>query len=207
MRSLSTLLLALLATAGLLLVGCDSGGPASSGGTLAVKLTDAPGDIAKAEVTIEEVTAVPAEDTSDGDATSEGTEPGISVLTDSSFTVDLTTLQDGVTTLLGEVQLGPGTYSQIRLKTARQATVMYEGSTGTVKEASLMLPSAEETGIKVNFDPVTLDSESDRAEVTLDFSVEDSFVKAGQTGTYLFKPVVDAEAVVVNGDTTATSGS
>lgn len=41
---------------------------------------------------------------------------------------------------------------------------------------------------------MTLDSEGDRAEVPLDFSVEDSFVKAGQSGTYVFKPVVNAEA-------------
>lgn len=203
MRHLSTTLLALLATAGLLLTGCDSGATTNSGGTLAVQLTDAPGDIVQAEVTIEEVTAVPAEDTSEEGGTSEG----ISVLTDSSFTVDLTTLQNGVTTLLGEEQLPPGSYSQIRLKTARQATAYYEDSSGSSQEANLMLPSAQETGVKINFDPVTLDSETDRAEVTLDFSVEDSFVKAGQTGTYIFKPVVDAEAVVVNGDTTATSGS
>lgn len=129
------------------------------------------------------------------------------MLTDSSFTVDLTKLQGGVTELLGEVQLDPGTYSQIRLKTARQASAMYEDSSGTGQEANLMLPSAEETGIKVNFDPVTLDSPDDRAEVTLDFSVEDSFVEAGETGTYIFKPVVDSKAVVVNGETTATQGS
>jgi len=124
-RSLFAFGLAILAAAGLLLVGCDSGGSTTSGGTLAVQLTDAPGDIVEAEVTIEEVTAVPAEDTSEeGDG-------GISVLTDSSFTVDLTSLQNGVTTLLGEVQLEPGTYSQIRLKTAREASVFYEDSTGT----------------------------------------------------------------------------
>ncbi|MFP4229347.1 MAG: DUF4382 domain-containing protein [Salinivenus sp.] len=201
MRYLTTFVLALLTSAGLLLVGCDSGSSGSEGGTLAVNLTDAPGDITQAEVTIERVTAVPVEDTSDGDAT----EGGVSVLTDSSFTVDLTTLQDGVTELLGEVQLEPGAYSQIRLKTAREATVFYEDDNGDEVEADLTLPSAEETGIKVNFDPVELDSPEDRAEVTLDFSVEESFVESGQTGSYIFKPVVDAEAVVVNGDTTSSS--
>ena len=185
-------------SAGLLLSGCDSNG--SGGGTLAVKLTDAPGDIVKAEVTIERVAAVRADNTGDGGAT----EGGISVLSDSSVTVDLTRLQGGVTELMGEVQLEPGTYSQIRLKTAREATVLYEDSTGEAVEADLRLPSANETGIKINFDPVELDSENDRAEVTLDFSVEDSFVEGGTTGTYIFKPVVDAEAVVVNGDTTST---
>ncbi len=186
-------------SAGLLLSGCDSSD--SSGGTMAVKLTDAPGDILEAEVTIEQVTAVRSENTGSGGAT----EGGTPVLTDSSFTVDLTTLQGGVTELLGEVQLEPGTYSQIRLKTAREATVLYEDDSGNAVEADLRLPSASETGVKINFEPVDLDSEDDRAEVTLDFSVEESFVKGGTTGTYTFKPVVDAEAVVINGDTTGTS--
>jgi hypothetical protein len=200
MRHFSSFLLAALVGLGLLVVGCDSSGTTGSGGTLAVNLTDAPGDVVEAEVTIERVTAVPVEDSAEGDAR----EGGISVLTDSSFTVDLTRLQDGVTELLGEVQVPPGRYSQIRFVTAQEANVFYEDSTGNAVEANLMLPSANETGIKVNFDPIELDSENDRAEVTLDFSVEDSFVKAGQTGTYIFKPVVDASAVVVNGDTTST---
>lgn len=199
MRHLSTVLLAAIVGVGLLATGCDSG-TTGSGGTLAVNLKDAPGDIVEAEVTINRVTAVSVEDSAEGDAR----EGGISVLTDSSFTVDLTRLQDGVTELLGEVQVPPGRYSQIRFVTARNADVFYEDSNGNAVEADLRLPSASETGVKVNFNPVELDSEGDRAEVTLDFSVQDSFVEAGQTGTYIFKPVVDASAVVVNGDTTST---
>jgi len=198
MKYASSLFLVVLASAGLLLTGCDSN--ESSGGTMAVKLTDAPGDILKAEVTIERVSAVRSSNTSSGGAT----EGGTSVLSDSAVTVDLTRLQGGVTELLGEVQLDPGTYSQIRLKTARQAVVSYENENGDSTEADLRLPSANETGIKINFEPVNLESEGDRAEVTLDFSVEDSFVEGGTMGTYIFKPVVDAEAVVVNGDTTST---
>ncbi|MFO8099000.1 MAG: hypothetical protein R6T83_05175, partial [Salinibacter sp.] len=64
-------------------------------------------------------------------------------------------------------------------------------------------PSASETGLKINFDPVELNSESDRAEVPLDFSVEGSFVETGD-GTYIFTPGVDASAGGVNGDTTST---
>lgn len=168
---------------------------------MAVYLTDAPGDILEAKVTIERVTAVRSKNTGGGGAT----EGGTPVLSDSSFTVDLTTLQGGVTELLGEVELDPATYSQIRLKTARQATVLYEDSDGNAVEADLQLPSAEQTGLKINFDAVTLDSEDDRAEITLDFSVEESFVPTGSTGTYTFKPVIDASAVVVNGDTTSAT--
>lgn len=196
-RYASALLLAATLGLGLLVAGCDSND--SGGGTMAVELTDAPGDILEATVTIEQVSAVRSSNAESGEATDGGTP----VLTDSSFTVDLTTLQDGVTRLLGEVQLDPGTYSQIRLKTAREATVMYEDSSGNAVEADLQLPSASETGVKINFDPVSLDSEGDRAEITLDFSVEESFVDAGETGTYIFKPVVDAQSVVLNGTPTS----
>lgn len=161
---------------------------------MAVYLTDAPGDILSAEVTIESVTAV----------RSNGDDDGTPVLTDSSFTVDLTTLQGGVTELMGEVQLDPGTYSQIRLKTAREATVLYEDSSGTAKEADLQLPSADQTGLKINFNPVSLESEGDRVEITLDFSVEDSFVSAGASGKYIFKPVVRATTVVRNDNPTSS---
>ncbi len=166
---------------------------------MAVELTDAPGDILEATVTIEQVSAVRSSNAGSGGAT----EGGTPILTDSPFTVDLTTLQDGVTTLLGEVQLDPGTYSQIRLKTAQEATVEYEDADGNSAEANLKLPSASETGVKINFEPVSLESEGDRAEITLDFSVEESFVSAGETGTYVFKPVIDSKAVVLNGNETS----
>lgn len=39
-------------------------------------------------------------------------------------------------------------------------------------------------------------SRPDSVEVTLDFNVEESFVRAGQSGMYIFKPVVQAESVV-----------
>jgi outer membrane murein-binding lipoprotein Lpp len=200
-KYLTSLLLAAAVGTGLLLAGCDSGG-SGGGGTMTVNLTDAPGDVQQAEVTIERVAAVSADNSSEGGAR----EGGVDVLSDSSFTTDLTRLQDGVTELLGEVQVPPGTYSQIRLVTADTADVLYETDSGGTASATLKQPSASETGIKINFDPVDLNSESDRAEVTLDFSVQESFVEAGQTGTYIFKPVVDAEAVVVNGDTTSTGG-
>lgn len=201
-------LLVLLLGLGLLgWTACDSVGPSadepedgSQGGTLDVRLTDAPGDVTQAIVTIERVSVVPVEDSSGGDAR----EGGIELLSDSSFTTDLTKLQAGVDTALASIDsIPPGTYGQIRLVTADTADVLYETQNGEAT-ADLKQPSAAETGIKVNFDPVTLDSSTDQAEVTLDFSVEDSFVKAGRSGKYIFKPTVQAKSVVANGDTTST---
>jgi hypothetical protein len=187
--------LAIVVSGALAFVGCDSVGTSDTdGGQLTVLLTDAPGDITKAEVTIEHVSIVPSEEATEGDAE----EGGINVLSEESMTVDLLTLQNGVTEMLGEITLPNGTYSQIRLVTARDATVEYETAEGTTASAELMLPSADETGIKINFDEFTIDEASDQVEVTLDFNVEESFVQAGQSGKYIFKPVVQAESVVTN---------
>ncbi len=189
---------------GLLLTGCDSTDPAPgvNEGRLRVLLTDAPGDILQALVTVERVAIVPAEDTAEGDA-SEG---GIELLSDSARVVDLVELQDGVTATLADLTVPAGTYSQIRFVTADTATVLYEGSNGDSLRADLKQPSAAETGIKINFEPVTIGGEGDLVEVLLDFDVADSFVRAGRSGMYIFKPVVKAQAVTVNQDTT-TAGN
>lgn len=202
----SALLTAVTCVALLGWAGCDAIGPSNTDdqsptgetSSMNINLTDAPGDVVQAIVTIKRVAAVPVEDTGDGDAR----EGGIELLADSAFSADLTKLQAGVDTALAKSDSIPtGTYSQIRLVTADTADVLYETSSGDTARATLKQPSAAESGIKVNFDPVTLDS-TDQAEITLDFSVEDSFVKAGKSGKFIFKPVVQAESVVVNDDST-----
>jgi len=208
-RRLPRHLLAFIVGFGLLgATACDSLGPGadetedgSQGGTFDVRLTDAPGDVTQAVVTIQRVSVVPVEDSSSGDAR----EGGIELLSDSAFTADLTKLQAGVDTALASVDsMPPGTYGQIRVVTADTADVLYETQDGGEAVAELKQPSASETGIKINFDPVTIESPEDQAEVTLDFSVKDSFVKAGRSGMYIFKPTIQAESVVANGDTTGT---
>lgn len=193
------LALALVLSGAVALVGCDTVGSSASDdeAQLSVLLTDAPGDILEAHVTIERVAIVPSNDTASGDADTEG----IEVLSEDSVTVDLVQLQDGVTETLGEIEIPAGDYSQIRLVTARDATVYYEDADGASQEADLMLPSADETGVKINFETFTVDGNQDEIEVTLDFDVEESFVEAGQSGTYIFKPVVQAESVATDGNT------
>lgn len=187
-----------------LLVGCDSSGSMDSddgSATLQMNLTDAPGDVTKANVIIESASIVPLEDSSDGDST----DTGVSVLTDESFEVDLTEFQDGVDTLMAELDIEAGTYSQVRLITANpdQFDVAYEKTNGDTAQANLFVPSGSQTGIKVNFDsPLTVDSSVDTVDVTLDFDVKDSFVPKGpegETSDYNFKPTVQA-MVETSGD-------
>lgn len=195
--------LALLVGA-LVATGCDTVGTNGDvSGQLTVKLTDAPGDILEANVTITRVAVVPTDDSASGDAN----DGGIEVLSEDPLTVDLVQLQEGVTETLGQVEIPEGSYSQIRLVTARSATVYYEDAAGTKQKAQVRLPSAGETGVKINFEEFTIDESGDEIEVTLDFDVEESFVTAGQTGTYVFKPVVQARSVVVNGQTGGSGSS
>ena len=42
---------------------------------------------------------------------------------------------------------------------------------------------------------------TDSTTLTVDFDVNDSFVKAGNSGKYIFKPVLKPALLVVNGDT------
>ena len=182
-------------------IGCDSagvtGGEAEAEtGTLTVRLTDAPGDILEAHVTIERVAIVSTDDSASGDAD----EGGVAVLSDDPMTVDLLTLQDGVTAALGTVEIPEGAYSQIRLITARDADVYYEDVDGATQRAELKMPSADETGIKINLQEFQIDEASDEVKVTLDFNVEESFVQRGQIGSYLFKPVVRTESILVDGE-------
>ncbi len=180
----------------------DDGDPTNNDlTTLQVYLTDAPGDITKANVLVESVSIVPEEDTSNGDST----DAGVSVLSEEDFEVDLTTLEGEVDTLISELELQPGTYGQIRMITAHPDSfdVAYETAQGDTAQANLFVPSGSQTGIKVNFDsPLTVDSSLDTVDVTLDFSVEESFISRGpegQTSDYNFKPTVQASVDTISG--------
>lgn len=174
----------------------DDGENGSTDGptTLQLHLTDAPGDVVKANVLIESVSIVPAEDSSEGDST----DVGASVLSEENFEVDLTELQGGVDTLMSEVEVDSGSYSQLRMITAHPDSfdVTYETTEGDTSAANLFIPSGSQTGIKVNFDsPLTMGGGLDTIDVTLDFSVEESFIPRGQDGRtsdYNFKPTVTA---------------
>ena len=191
-----------------LLVGCDSAGtsmdsaPDDGSATLQMNLTDAPGDVTKANVIIESVSIVPEEDTSDGDST----DTGVTVLSDENFEVDLTQLQGGIDTLMAELDIEAGTYSQVRLITADPDNfdVAYETTQGDIAQANLFVPGGSQTGIKVNFDSsLTVDSSVDTVDVTLDFDVAESFVsrgRDGQTSDYNFKPTVHAMVETIGDD-------
>lgn len=143
--------------------------------------------ITEATVTIGSISIVPADDTSEGDST----DTGISVLRDESFEVDLIDLQTGLDTSLAEIEIPAGEYSQIRLVTTEQASVTFEDGT----ERDVMIASGQQSGLKVNFNSFTIESASDRAEVTLNWNVQES-LKGSSQGNMVITPVIDASATV-----------
>ena len=164
------------------LVACDN---ASDGtGHVAVRLTDAPlDDFSTANVTITRVDLIGADSTR------------THTLSSASQRFDLLRLRNGVTAALGGADVPEGRYQGLRLYVADGATVTMkaDGSTETLK-----VPSGTQSGIKVNFPAFAV---TDSTTLTVDFDVNDSFVKAGNSGKYIFKPVLKPALLVVNGDT------
>ncbi|MEF8816251.1 MAG: DUF4382 domain-containing protein [Salinibacter sp.] len=203
MNRLSSIAFTITVAFGLLFAaaGCDSSGSVNDGdsGTLSLRMNDgstadaststsattksAHTSISEALVTIDELSVVPVEDTSDGDST----ETGISVLRDENFEVDLVDLQTGLDTTLAELEVPTGEYSQIRLVTADQASVTFQDGA----QEDVMIASGQQTGLKVNFPPFTITSPDDRVEVTLNWNVAES-LKGNPQGQLVITPVIDA---------------
>lgn len=225
MRSLSAFLLALVVTVGLV-AGCDTLGsdPQDGGsGVLELHLTgpttknalvpteDASpsathlGDIDSASVTITRTTIVTQEDSSDvdssaADSTDPGDEDGIQVLTEEDFTVDLMDLQSGIDTLMATVDLEAGTYTQLRLITADEATVVFADGT----ERQVMVASGQQTGFKLNVEPFTIEAD-ERVRLTLAWDVENS-LNGSRQGNLVITPAIQASVDTSPADTSDVDG-
>lgn len=164
-------------------IGCDTAGLQNGSGTIRVLMTDAPIDnVAEAHVTIRRVELV-------GEA-------GIVVLSDEDQEFDLLELQNGLTTDLAFEEVPSGEYHQLRIIVAEEATLVFKDGSTTM----LKIPSGAQTGIKINLPEFEIDGDADAAEILVDFDASKSFVKAGASGKWIFKPVIHAERIAVNGE-------
>lgn len=181
----TTHLLPALALGLLFAAACDTTTPGGGAeGRLHVLLTDAPlDDVAEARVTIERVELM-------------GDDGERIILSDEDRSFDLLELQNGVTTTLADVTLPEGTYSEMRIIVAEEATLTFtDGSTSRLK-----IPSGSASGIKIRFPAFEIDDDNDVIVLTVDFDASRSFVRAGNSGKYIFKPVIKAESLRVNDD-------
>lgn len=182
----------LLAVALAALAGCgDSAGPAGTT-SLSLKLTDAPGDVQHAFVTITEI-----------NLTGGG---GKIVLRDTPYTGDLLTLAGTTVDLVTDAEVPSGTYSGLRFVISGACIAVENESGGSDIYATdgydsapcggpatgvLQAPSYAQSGLKVVLDEGTLTLVGLQKILLVDFDVEQSFGhETGQSGGWVMHPVV-----------------
>lgn len=195
---MSTLLRQAAPRAGLSLVvaaaltACGGGGDSAgdpvvgTAGTLRLSLTDAPAcGFDNVYVTVEKVRV-------HASGTAEAADAGWTDITLATpQRIDLLSLTNGTMTTLGQTQLAAGTYQQLRLvlaaNTAANPLANAVVPTGGSPQA-VDTPSALQSGIKLN---ANLTVAADKvADFAIDFDACRSFVKAGNSGKVLLKPVL-----------------
>lgn len=155
--------------------GCGLTGNEDSG-TLRVLLTDAPVNAESVFVDIREVKIHRSNDAEDGDS-------GWISINNEPMIVDLLELTNGTSEFLGEVDLEPGRYTQLRFILGDQNEMVIDG-----ERIPLNTPSAQQSGLKLQ---LNAEIESDRTyTLLLDFDASKSIVQAGQSGIYNLIPVI-----------------
>ena len=186
MRVLQFLHLAALST--LVFVSCSdntSGDTDSEYGTLRVVLIDAPGDFEAVYIDIQAVRIHRSGDAGEGESgwIDIPTEPVI---------VDLLQLTNGRFEVLGEIDLEPGRYSQLRLILGDNNEVVIDGET-----QALNTPSAQQSGLKLQ---INADIEGgEMYTLLLDFDASRSIVRAGNSGRYNLRPVISTARLEQSG--------
>lgn len=164
--------------------------------TMRVYLTDAPADFESVIVNIKEVLIHRESDADMGDS-------GWITLSDQPVEADLMNLTNGRFLVLGEKDLEPGYYSQMRLILADNNYLIVDG-----EQISLSTPSATQSGLKLLIN--TELQEDVVYTLLLDFDASRSVVRAGASGIFNLIPVIRtvnlAEAGALSG-TIQPSGS
>jgi hypothetical protein len=200
----------LFAAFALALVAAACGEPTrNSAGKVTVLLTDAPGDVKTAVVTISQIYLQGGE--SDDDASSRV------ILRDTPVTTDLLTLVDSTTPLVKDATIPAGTYSQLRfvisgayieVDNGDGTTSIYASSptyaglpAGATVKGSLQTPSYSSSGLKVSVPGgITI---SDQTVLLVDFDVSQSFGKEAG-GQWVMSPLLKGVDMGNTGSLTVT---
>jgi hypothetical protein len=203
MRTLRTLACCLVALNAL---GACSDSTGVGPGKISILLTDAPGDVKAAVVTISEIYLQGSDRV---------------VLRDEPVTIDLLTLANSTALLVDEATVPAGTYSQLRF-VITDAYIEVENGDGTTNiyasspsyaglpsgarvAGELQMPSLAQSGLKVELPGGAIRIEGDQRILLVDFDVAQSFGHvAGGSGRWVMHPVVHATDFVATGTLTAT---
>jgi hypothetical protein len=196
-QSMSRKLFGLVGALFLALTACDS---TRSGATseITMLLTDAPGDILEAVVTIEEIYL-------------QGGEGGRTVLFEGPITVDLTDLVNETIQLVEGVVVPAGSYAQLRFVISG-GYIRVEGEeegTSTIFASSpdyaglppeavvggqLIMPSFDAAGLKVNFPGQLVVLPEGTLTMLLDFDAKESYGReAGDSGDWVLNPLITGQ--------------
>ena len=193
--------LALAALSLFALAAC--GDDSSNGDTtrLSIRLTDAPGDISAAVVTVSEIYL-------------QGSN-GRTVLRDQDTTLDLVDLANATADMVSGAVVPQGNYSQLRFViTGAYISVEEEGGQriyatspdyaglppGTMVDGNLQTPSFSTSGVKVTLPGDQLVLDTDQKILLVDFDVSESFGKqAGNSGQWVMNPVIKGADITVSG--------
>lgn len=179
----------------LVLAGCGGGGGGDDGmGTVGVSLTDAPAcgfdavNVTVRQIRIHRNSSVA--DTAQGWA---------EINLNPARKINLLDLNNGVLESLGEMPIGVGHYTQIRLVLVPNSGGNVANSvvlSGTASEIPVATPSAVQSGIKL-IHPFNVRG-NERTDLLLDFDACKSIVTRGN-GSYALKPVIKVIPTVLNG--------
>jgi hypothetical protein len=186
------------------LAGCDSQGPTGTT-SLSVLLKDAPGDVQHAVVTVTEVDLV-------------GT-GGVHVLTQTPATVDLLTLAASASTLVQDVEVPSGTYTELRFKISGACIAVDNGAGGDdifatagfdatlcggTATGTLQSPSYAESGLKVTMAANALRLTGTQKVLVVDFDVSQSFGHVAGGSGWVMHPVVTGGDIEATGSVHTT---
>jgi hypothetical protein len=188
------------------MVACDVGTDGRTG-LVSILLTDAPGDVTEAWVTITDIYL-------QGEA-GEGDPPGgrVYLLEGGEETHELLSLANTVADLVTDAEVPSGTYGQLRIVMSGGCIVTADGSVYASSDGylecgqrtgALQMPSFAQSGAKVRLNGLTVSG--GQHVLLLDFDVSQSFGPgpAGQSGMWVMTPVIHAAEIQLTAGVTAT---
>ena len=187
------------------LAACGAGTTSAAPGRISLLLTDAPGDMQQAVVTISEIDLMGSS--------------GKVVLMNTPVTTDLLTLANNTAQLVQDAVVPAGSYTQLRFVITGGYVAVDDGQGGTAYYASspdyaglpqgvtaagrLQMPSYAQSGLKVNLPGGSVDVNGGQKIVLVDFNVAQSFgQQAGNSGMWVMHPVVKATDFETTGSVT-----
>ena len=172
-------------------ISCDDSNESDEAARVQLKLVDSEGNYDKVLVNIIDV-KYNRNDDDEGWKSFENFQ--LPVTDDPQNRVDLTELIAGNSLVLTDEEIEAGMFSQIRLVLGDGNAIVLEGET---EEIPLTTPSAQESGLKLHVDTNLKAGFS--YTFVLDWDVQKSIVKAGTSGNYNLKPVINVTAEVNSG--------